>query len=259
MPAPGRRPREVPLDRALSKIGAASRKEARRLIREGRVSVGGRRVRDPDLPVVPEATLLAVDGHRVRRGPRVVLALHKPAGVLTTRSDPGGRPTVYDLLGDVGARIVPVGRLDLASTGLLLLTSDTRLAAWLTDPAQAIPRRYLVSAEGAISDDAVSRIERGIEIGGVHLAARAVTVRKRSGRETHLLVTLTEGRNREIRRLFAAVGHRVTRLKRVSFGGLALGDLPAGRWRAVTDREMGRAFPGYVDRTAPPRRQAARL
>jgi 23S rRNA pseudouridine2605 synthase len=168
--------------------------------------------------------------------------------VVTTRSDPEGRPTVYTCLegpeaGDL-IHLIPIGRLDAATTGLLLLTNDTRLAAWITDPVNAVPRIYLVTVRGELSDATAQRLETGIEDEGEPLFARKVTIRKRSRRETHLILELTEGKNREIRRLLAAVGHEVTRLKRVSFGGLELGDLPPGKWRDVTEQELREAFPG---------------
>lgn len=183
----------------------------------------------------------------VRPRPRTIL-LHKPRGVVTTRSDPEGRPTVYTCLegpeaGDL-IHLIPIGRLDAATTGLLLLTNDTRLAAWITDPVNAVPRIYLVTVRGELSDATAQRLETGIEDEGEPLFARKVTIRKRSRRETHLILELTEGKNREIRRLLAAVGHEVTRLKRVSFGGLELGDLPPGKWRDVTEQELREAFPG---------------
>jgi 23S rRNA pseudouridine2605 synthase len=234
----------VPLERALSKLGAASRSEARQLVRAGRVTVDGRPVTDPLLPVVPETARLEIDGRPVRRpAPRTIL-LHKPRGVVTTRFDPEGRPTVYGCLADLAAHVVPVGRLDAATTGLLLLTNDTRFADWVTDPAHAVPRIYLVTVRGELADATARRLEEGVEESGERLAARSVVVRKRSRRETHLVVELTEGKNREIRRMLAAAGHEVTRLKRVAFGGLELGDLPPGKWREVTPEELRAAFPG---------------
>jgi 23S rRNA pseudouridine2605 synthase len=146
---------------------------------------------------------------------------------------------VFDVLGGERAGLVAVGRLDLASTGLLLLTTDTQLANWLTDPANAIVRRYVVTVRGRVSDTAVSDIERGID----GLRATKIIVRKRSTRETHLVVELCEGRNREIRRLFEAVGHEVTRLMRVAFGPIELGRLPPGQWREVNLTELRVAFP----------------
>jgi len=243
-----RGPGQVSLERALSKLGLASRTEARSLIREGRVVVDGRTATDPLQPVVPEKARLEIDGRPALRPPPRTLLLHKPRGVVTTRSDPEGRPTVYTCLegpeADHLIHLIPIGRLDAATTGLLLLTNDTRLAAWITDPVNAVPRVYLVTVRGELSDATARRLEEGIEDAGEDLSAKTVTVRKRSRRETHLLLELTEGKNREIRRLLAAVGHEVTRLKRVSFGGLELGDLQPGRWREVTEQELWEAFPG---------------
>lgn len=238
------KPGHVPLERALSKLGLASRTEARELVRAGRVAVDGRTADDPFLSVVPERIRIEIDGRPARRAEPLTVLLHKPRGVVTTRSDPEGRATVYGCLTDLDEHVVPVGRLDAATSGLLLLTNDTRLADWVTDPENEVPRVYLVTVRGELSEATARRLEEGIEDSGERLAARAVTVRKRSRRETHLAVELTEGKNREIRRMLAAAGHEVTRLKRVSFGGLELGDLPPGRWRRVGDAELRTAFPG---------------
>ena len=154
------------------------------------------------------------------------------------------------MLGSDARSLVAVGRLDLASTGLLLLTTDTQLAAWLTDPGNGIVRRYVVTARGAVSDEEVRAMEQGI--GG--LQARSVEVQKRSKKETHLVIELTEGRNREIRRLLKGAGpagHDVTRLLRVAFGGIELGTLQPGRWREVTRDEVAAAFP-LTPPSAPP-------
>ena len=234
----------VPLERALSKLGLTSRTEARALVREGRVAVDGRPVTDPLFEVVPERARIEIGGRRVERPRPVTFLLHKPRGVVTTRSDPEGRPTVYGCLEGLDAHVVPVGRLDAATSGLLLLTNDTRFADWVTDPRNEVPRVYLVTVRGELSDEKACRLEDGVEEKGERLSARSVTVRKRSRRETHLVIELTEGKNREIRRLLTAVGHEVTRLKRVSFGGLELGDLPPGRWREVGEEELRGAFPG---------------
>src|SRR5262245_13335698 len=190
----------VPLARAISKLGLASRAEAIRLIQAGRVTVGGRGITDPGHLVVPERVVIAIDhGEALTRAARVIILLHKPRGVVTTRSDPEGRPTVYGLIRDAGTHLVPVGRLDMASTGLLLFTNDTQLAHWLTDPATALPRVYLVTVRGRVEDDTASSIERGLVVDGDRLQAQRVTVRKRSNRESHLIVELIEGKNREIR------------------------------------------------------------
>ncbi|HYO11883.1 MAG TPA: pseudouridine synthase [Thermoanaerobaculia bacterium] len=238
-----RRHGRVPLERALSKLGLASRTEARELIRAGRIAVDGRIATDPLLDVVPERLRIEIDGRPARRADPVTILLHKPRGVVTTRSDPEERATVYGCLEGLDAHVVPVGRLDAATSGLLLLTNDTRFADWVTDPRNEVPRVYLVTVRGELGEETARRLEEGVEESGERLAARSVHIRKRSRRETHLVVELTEGKNREIRRMLAAVGHEVTRLKRVSFGGLELGDLEPGRWRVIPEDELKRAFP----------------
>jgi 23S rRNA pseudouridine2605 synthase len=236
----------VSLERALSKLGFASRSEARALILAGRVTVNGRTAIDPARRVTPERITIAIDGVTPERASQAVtIVLHKPRGYVTTRADPESRKTVYDLLADVPERVIPVGRLDLATSGLLILTNDTPFANWLTDPNTAIPRVYLVTVEGRVDAVTIAQLERGVMVGGERLAAASAAVRKASGKESHLTITLTEGKNREIRRLLAAVDHPVTRLRRVEFGGLALGDLKPGAWRYVSAAELTAAFPRY--------------
>ena len=240
------------LERALSKRGIASRAEARRLILGGRVSVDGATVTNPSARIVPERAAIAIDG-ATRKGAAapLTIALHKPRGYVTTRSDPEGRKTIYDLLTDLPHRVIPVGRLDLATSGLLILTNDTQFGNWLTDPASKIPRVYLVTVKGEVTDDVAARLIDGISIGRERLAAEDVIVRKRSRRESHLTMTLAECRNREIRRLLDAVHHPVTELRRVQFGGLEVGELQPGKWRYVSSAELRTAFPGYPSRRAP--------
>ncbi len=238
-----RRRGEVSLERALSKLGAASRTTARELVVSGHVRVDGRVVTNPAQPVVPETARITIDGQDVRRGAWRMIALHKPRGTITTRSDPENRPTVFDLLDDKGRGLVAVGRLDFASSGLLLFTNDTQLAHRLTDPAREVTRRYLVTVRGLVEDSTARDIERGFDLaapggGRERLHASRVLVRKASGRETHLTVDLTEGKNREVRRLFDAVGHEVTALHRVSFGPIELGTLAPGSWREVSRAEL---------------------
>ena len=240
------------MERALSKLGLASRSQARILITQGRVRVNGAVFTDPSARVVPERLGIEIDGMlRDRAKTSVTILLHKPRGYVTTRSDPEGRQTVYDLLTDLPDRVVPAGRLDLATSGLLILTNETQLANWLTDPAAEIPRIYLVTARGEVTDDEADHLTRGVMSRGERIAAADVTVRKRSKRETHLTLTLTEGKNREIRRLFEAIDHPVTQLRRVQFGGLELGKLAPGKWRRITDDELRAAFPAYTNRRAP--------
>jgi 23S rRNA pseudouridine2605 synthase len=209
-------------------------------------------VRDPARLVVPERVRVAIDGHRMERPERLTIALHKPRGVVTTRRDPEGRKTVYDLLNDLDAHVVPVGRLDFATSGLLLLTNDTRLADWLTDPANEVLRVYLVTVRGRVSAQDAAALENGVRDRGETLRARALTIRKASNRESLLVVELVEGRNREIRRMMSAIGHEVTRLRRVQIGALTIDGLEPGSWRVVAAAELRAAFPG-----APGRRPAS--
>jgi 23S rRNA pseudouridine2605 synthase len=239
MAGPGR----VSLARALSKLGRSSRSEATALVLAGRVSVNGRTVRDPARPVVPERDRLTVDGQRVQRARWRLILLNKTRGTVTTRRDPEGRPTVFDLVGETGRGLIAVGRLDRATSGLLLLTTDTRLANWLTDPATAIVRRYVATVRGELTDMDAARMMAGID----EVRAHDVHVRKRSARETHLVIELVEGKNREIRRLCSAVGHEVTALRRVAFGSLEIGDLAPGAWREVSRAEVRRAFGPTVE------------
>src|SRR5215831_6182236 len=146
----------VPLNRALSKLGVLSRAQATAAIHEGRVRVWGRVVRTPATLVTPETDRIEVDGHRARQTEWRTILFHKPRGVVTTRTDPEGRPTIYDVLGGAGEGLVAVGRLDFATSGLLLLTSDTQLAHWLTDPTNEIPRLYVVTVRGRVTPNAIA-------------------------------------------------------------------------------------------------------
>jgi 23S rRNA pseudouridine2605 synthase len=247
----------VPLNRALSKLGVLSRAQATDAVRSGRVTVDGRVVCDPSRAVVPERARIAVDGITARRAPWRALVFHKPRGIVTTRRDPEGRPTIYDALGDKGRGLIAVGRLDLATSGLLLLTNDTPLANWITDPAHGVPRVYLVTVRGRVSPDDVVALQGSVRSGRDRLRASSVVLRKASGRESHLTVELSEGQNREVRRLFDAIGHEVTRLTRVSLGGLVLGGLAPGDSRGLSRQEMRAAFPGAASLlvVGPPRSQ----
>ena len=233
--AASRYPRgHVALERALSKLGLASRRQAQQLVRDGAVSINGRVVTDPLAAVRPERDAIVVGGRVAVRPAWRTIAFHKPRGCVTTRRDPHGRPTVFDVIGPDADGLVAVGRLDQATTGLLILTSDTQLAERLTNPDRAVVRRYVVTVRGEIADEDCRRLEQGI--GG--LRAASVAVRKRSRRETHLIVELTEGKNREVRRLFSAVGHEVTRLLRVAYGPIELGTLQPGQWREISHADF---------------------
>lgn len=225
------------LERALSKLGLASRSQTRAWILEGRLEVNGKTVSDPLHTILPGKDTITVDGKEVRQKGRQTILLYKPRSVVTTRSDERGRRTVFHLLPEELQSLHPVGRLDMATTGLLLLTNDTSLSAYLTDPANAIPRIYAVSVRGKVTDEEFQKISRGVRDKGEFLKPLKLALRKVSNRESHLVVTLTEGKNREIRRIFESIGHEVMSLKRIAFGPLALGNMQPGEFRYLTPGE----------------------
>lgn len=229
---------QVPLERALSKLGVASRSQTRQWISGGIIAVNGHVIKDPAFLVVPEKARITIDGKPIARAISCTIMLYKPKGIVTTRSDEKGRKTIYDLLPSHLRHLHPVGRLDMASCGLLLMTTDTQLSNFLTDPDNGIPRVYAVSVKGLITDDEIKRLAQGIEDKGQLLKATSMALRKASNRESHLIVELTEGKNREIRRMFEALGSEVTALKRITFGKLKLGELSPGQFIGVTKKDI---------------------
>ena len=232
-PTPG-----VSLPRALSKLGLCSRREAERLVAEGRVRVDGRIVRDVTHRVRMERARITVDDAVVRAERHVYLVLNKPRGLVTTRDDPRGRPTVYACLQDASLPFVsPVGRLDQASEGLLLFTNDTRWAQSLLDPASHVDKVYHVQVDRVPDDELAAAMRAGVDADGERLAAKDARVLRAGARHGWLEVVLDEGRNRHIRRLLAALDVAVLRLVRVAIGPVVLGDLAKGEWRELTKRE----------------------
>lgn len=244
---PSRRPREtkqegeprVSLARALSKLGFCSRSQGEALVREGLVAVRGVIERNPATRVDPDRDQIAVNGEVVRPVTKVYLLLNKPRGLMTTASDEKGRDTVYRALGDPTLPFVsPVGRLDQASEGLLLFTNDTRWAARILDPETHLDKTYHVQIDRIADEGLLERMRAGVPVEGREIL-RVKSVRPlRQGRANSWLeVVLDEGRNRQIRRLLEALDVGVLRLVRVAVGPLALGDLPRGAWRPLTEAE----------------------
>jgi 23S rRNA pseudouridine2605 synthase len=234
-----RRAPGVSLNRALSKLGLCSRTQAEALIAEGRVEVGGKVTRNASLRVDPDRDHIAVDGKRVVGERKVYLMVNKPRGLVTTRDDPESRSTVYDCLEGLDLPFVsPVGRLDKASEGLLLMTNDTRWAQRLLDPVSGVDKRYHVQI-GAVTDEAMlAKLRAGAVVGGDMLKARSIEVLRSGARNSWLEVVLDEGRNRHIRRLLDAYDVEVLRLIRVAIGRLPLGDLAKGKARHLTVEEL---------------------
>ncbi|HKT41455.1 MAG TPA: pseudouridine synthase [Rhodanobacteraceae bacterium] len=227
------------LARVLSRMGVCSRSEAVRRIVSGRVRVNGKVVRDPGMPADAATDRIEMDGVPLQSRERVCIVVNKPRGLVVSASDERGRDTVYALLRDARLPwLAPVGRLDMASEGLLLLSNDPVWAARLTDPGAHVAKTYRVQVRGLPDQATLERLRAGVVDRGERLAAESVQVIGGGVRNAWLEVVLVEGRNRQIRRMLAACGHDVLRLMRVAIGPLELGALPKGGWRALTDDEI---------------------
>jgi len=230
------------LQKILAAAGVASRRKAEEIITAGRVTINGAVVTELGTKADPAADKIAVDGKPLRVAERhLYLLLHKPKGYVTTVSDPEGRPTVMDLVGNVGARVYPVGRLDYASEGLLLLTNDGDLAQMLSKAGEHMPKTYYVKISGRPDERGIDRLRRGITITledgrRVKTAPAKIRLIENSANPWYEVV-LIEGRNRQIRRMFQAVGFLVEKIRRVQFGPLRL-DVPNGKFRPLTENEV---------------------
>jgi 23S rRNA pseudouridine2605 synthase len=232
-PPAGDRPLKT-LERVLSKAGIGSRTEARKWIGARRVKVNGRVVENPDAWIDLERDAVAVDDKPLQAEARVYLLLHKPAGYLTTYRDPEGRPTVYDLMPDRDRYLFPVGRLDLDTSGLLIMTNDAQFAERLTNPDFHIAKTYLVHTSRVLSDEQLDQLRRGIELrDGPTRPAIVERVRGAS-----FTITITEGRNRQVRRMVEALDAKVETLVRTAIGPIVIGDLQSGGVREMTPEEV---------------------
>jgi pseudouridine synthase len=232
-----RRPLKT-LERVLSKAGLGSRAVARSWIHAGRVSVNVRTIHNPDHWIDLKRDRIQFDERPLETRERIYLLLYKPTGYLTTYRDPQHRPTVYDLIGDVGTFVSPIGRLDLDTSGLLLMSNDNQFAERVTNPDWHVEKTYLVKASMRLSDAQLQQLRDGIELAdGPTRPAVVVRVRD-SEKYTHFEITLTEGRNRQVRRMVEALGARVLKLVRVRIGTIGIGTLPIGTWRMLTASEL---------------------
>ena len=243
MVEPKKRPLKT-LERVLSKAGIGSRVDARSWIHAGRVKVNGRVTQNPDQWVDMKRDRVLFDGKPLMARERVYLLLYKPTGYLTTYKDPEGRPTVYDLIADAGTFLSPVGRLDLDTSGLMLMTNDNQFAERVTNPNSHVPKTYLVKASMVLTDTQLQRLRDGIELADGPTRPAVVTRLRDSGKYTHFEITLTEGRNRQVRRMVEALEAKVLKLVRVRIGHIAIGRLPIGKWRLLTVSEVASLHKG---------------
>jgi 23S rRNA pseudouridine2605 synthase len=229
----------VSLARALSKLGYCSRTEAERLVLDGRVRVDGRPARNPSLRLDMGLARIAVDGEAVSAEQRVYLMVNKPRGMVTTRHDPEGRETVYACLDGLDLPfLAPVGRLDKASEGLLLMSNDTRWAQTILDPASGVEKTYHVQIDTVPDEAMLARLRAGAVDGEERLTTRAATLLRHGRRNAWIEMVIDEGRNRQIRRIVEAAGAKVQRLVRIGIGALPLGDLAKGAVRPLRPEEI---------------------
>ncbi len=232
------------LQKYLASCGVASRRNAEQMILDGRVSVNGEIVRVLGTQVDEQSDTVQVDGSIVMpETEKHYLAYNKPVGEVTTVSDPEGRATVMDRFRDYPVRLFPVGRLDYDSEGLLLLTNDGDLMNKVLHPSFEIQKSYLTKASNNVSDQEIRTLRKGVIIDGKLTSPAEVRLIRHDTFSTDLLITIHEGRNRQVRKMIDAIGHQVVRLKRVRFGPVLLGDLPSGMWRKLTDEEIKKLRP----------------
>jgi pseudouridine synthase len=226
------------LDRVLSKAGIGSRTDARRWIGAGRVAVNGKIIQSPDLWVDLKRDRVTLDGRALAAPKKRYLLLYKPKGYLTTYKDPEGRKTVYDLLPDVDEWLIPVGRLDQDTTGLLIMTNDTGFANHIMSPESKVPKTYLVKSSTLLSEEQLDRLRNGVEISDGPTRPATVKRIRDSARYTFFEITVTEGRNRQVRRMVEALDAKVLKLVRTQIGPIAIAGLEIGKHRALTPEEI---------------------
>jgi pseudouridine synthase len=229
----------VTLDRVLSRAGIASRATTREWIAEGRVKINGRVVRNPDHWVETEKDRVQIDGRPVRSEKRVYVAFNKPTGVVTSHGDKDNRPTVYDHLKKLDRWVFPVGRLDMDTSGLLILTNDTAFGDRLVSPSSKIPKTYYVKVSGGIEVQHYFDLAYGLDIGrGESTGPAAVREVRRTEKYSWFELTITEGKNRQVRRMCEAIDRPVLKLVRVSIGRYLLGVLPVGEFVVLTPADL---------------------
>lgn len=229
----------IRLQKYLAMCSVASRRASEKIISEGRVAVNGEIIRTMGVQIDEENDTVTVDGKAVRPDTKpIYIMLNKPVGFVTTVSDEKGRPTVMDLVSDISQRVYPVGRLDYDTEGLILLTNDGSLTYKITHPKNNVSKSYLAEVSGNISMDTINQLRRGVFIDGYKTAPAEVEVIGATQFGTKLEITIHEGRNRQIRKMFESLGCVVKKLKRIREAGLTLGHLPSGKWRKLSESEV---------------------
>jgi 23S rRNA pseudouridine2605 synthase len=228
----------VRLQKFLAEAGVASRRASEQIIADGRVSVNGRTVRELGSKIDPAHDTVALDGTRLKTKRKLYLALNKPRGYICSRRDPHTRKIVHDLLPKEWANLHSVGRLDYDSEGLLFLTNDGEFSLHLTHPRYGVRKKYLVMVEGRVEAEMLAPMLRGISHEGERLKAERTRIVTANNSRSVVEIELTEGKNREVRRLFATQGLILERLQRVQIGPIKLGELPSGKWRTLSETEV---------------------
>lgn len=233
------------LQKIIARSGFTSRRKAEQLIKEGRVSVDGEVVSELGAQADPEKQTISINGRPLVNAPeKIYLLLNKPRGYVTTVKDPQGRPTVISLLKGINQRVFPVGRLDIDTSGALLLTNDGDLANRIIHPRYNIKKTYIARVSGFPSKPDLKRLTEGIEIEGRLTAPARIKTIKSSRHSSVLKISIHEGRKRQIRKMFAAIGHPVLELTRIAYGNLKLGELPSGKYRVLHEKELVKIFQG---------------
>ena len=228
----------VRLQKFLADASVASRRASEQIIQDGRVAVNGQTVRQLGTKIDPDHDTVSVDGQPVRVRRKLYVALHKPAGCICSRQDEAGRPTIYDLLPKEWQNLYSVGRLDFNTEGLLFLTNDGQFALRLTHPRYGVRKKYVATVAGAVDEAMLAGFTRGVFHDGEKLKAQSARLISASRAKSVVEMELGEGKNREVRRLFASQGLTVKRLQRTQIGRIKLGELKPGRWRTLTETEI---------------------
>ncbi len=237
----------VRLQKVLADAGIASRRKSEEIIQSGRVRVNGQIVREMGTKVDPVRDRVEVDGKRISAEAIVTIIMNKPRGVVCTRSDPEGRATVIELVKGIRERLYPVGRLDFATSGALLLTNDGDLSYALTHPKHGVEKKYLLKIRGRVSNDILDKWRTGVNIGDATTRPAQIFKVEEEDNFTWIEITLKEGRNRQIRRMGEATGLDVVKLKRISFAGITIEKLRVGQYRYLTQKELSRLKRDYIN------------